>query len=369
MAKINKVEDVDKAMGAKIVDPNSLVYYDPRNDDRFVIEGLAFFNENNKEYFRIPLNKKGLVSDAVYWLAGQPSGGQIRFITNAKKISVKIKNKGDYLMCHMACTGQQGVDLYYKRKKERKYTFFTCAKFSAPTSDFESIIFEADEKEEKEIIINLPLYEGLEEILIATEQDAYIKKAKDRKIKGKVVIYGTSITQGGCASRPGMAFSNILSRRLDVEFINLGFSGSGLGEIELAKIATSIDDVNLLILDYEANGGATDDMKDNLVPFIDTFRQRYPLTPILIMSKPPFSNYVFSKKAVDHRNFYFKFQKDVVENKRNNGDENIYFYDGNNIFGKKDILESCVDGTHPTDLGFYRMANSLQPIITKLLKK
>ena len=369
MAKITKVEDVDKAMGAKVVDSNTLVYYEPRNDDRFVIEGLAFLKENNNEYFRIPKDQKDLVSEAVYWLAGQPSGGQIRFITNAKKISVKVKNKGDYLMCHMACTGQQGVDLYYKRKKDKQYHFFTCAKFAAPTTEFESVIFEADEKEEKEIIINLPLYEGLEEILIATEQDAYIKKAKDRKIKGRVVIYGTSITQGGCASRPGMAFSNILSRRLDVEFINLGFSGSGLGEIELANIATSIDDVNLLILDYEANGGATGDMKSNLEPFIDTFRKRYPLTPILVMSKPPFSNFVFLKKFIDSRKFYFEFQKGVVEKRRNNGDENIYFYDGCKVFGNKDILESCVDGTHPTDLGFYRMANSLQPIITKLLKK
>ena len=110
-------------------------------------------------------------------------------------------------------------------------------------------------------------------------------------------------------------------------------------------------------------------MKSNLEPFIDTFRKRYPLTPILVMSKPPFSNFVFLKKFIDSRKFYFEFQKGVVEKRRNNGDENIYFYDGGKIFGNKDILESCVDGTHPTDLGFYRMANSLQPIITKLLKK
>ena len=369
MAKITKVEDVDKQMGAKDVDPNAMIYYDPRKDQRFKIEGLAFFEENNKEYFRIPLSSKGSVSDAVYWLASQPSGGQIRFITNASKISVKVTNKGDYLMCHMPCTGQQGVDLYYKRKKDRQYKFFTCAKFAAPTSSFESIIFEADEKEEKEIIINLPLYEGLQEILIATEQGAYIKEAKPHKNKGRVVIYGTSITQGGCASRPGMSFSNILSRRLDVEFINLGFSGSGLGEIQLANIASSIDDVSLLILDYEANGGSTGDMKNNLEPFIDTFRKRYPTTNILVMSKPPFSNFVFSKKAVDHRAFYFNFQKGVVEKRKQNGDKNIYFYDGNNIFGKKDILECSVDGTHPTDLGFYKMANSLQPVIRKLITK
>ena len=149
MARISKVEDVDKNMKAVVEDPNALTYINPIDDKRFKIEGLAFF-EQEKKYFRLPTDCKDKVTEAVYWLAGQPSGGQIRFKTNAKKISVKIKNQGDYLMCHMACTGQQGVDLYYKRKQDKEYKFFTCAKFSAPATEFESVIFSSDEHEEKE---------------------------------------------------------------------------------------------------------------------------------------------------------------------------------------------------------------------------
>ena len=367
MAEI-KIENVDKKMVAEKVNSNELIYFNPLKNKKFVIEGLPFINDH-KQYFRLPLDQKDNVTEAVWWLSSQPSGGQIRFKTNAKKISVKIKNKGDYLMCHMPCTGQQGVDLYYKRKVDKQYTFFTCAKFAAPSIEYESVVFDADEKEDKDIIINLPLYEGLEEILIGVEQNAYIKKAKPHKRKGKVVIYGTSITQGGCASRPGMSFTNILSRKLDVEFVDFGFSGSGLGEVQLAHIINKIDDKNMVILDYEANGGATGDMEHNLEDFIDTIRNENKDIPIVVISKVFNTTTVFNKKEQDKRAFYLSFQKDMVEKKKANGDNNIYFVDGNLLIGDKVKYEAFVDGLHPTDLGFYEMAKSLYPIISKLLKK
>ena len=363
-----KIEEVDVNMKAKEVDPNLQVYHDPKKNSHFSIEGLGYFDKE-KEYFRLPKNCKDKVTEAVYWLAGQPAGGQIRFRTNAKRITVKIKNLVDSQMCHMTATGQQGVDLYYKLKGQKKYTFFTCAKFAEPTTEFESIMFDADKKEDKEIIINLPLYEGLQEILIGIDQDAYIHKPKKHKHEGKIVIYGTSITQGGCASRPGMAYSNILSRRLDMEIINLGFSGSGLGEPELAHLINEIDNVKMLVLDYDANGGATGDLIKNMDNFIDIFRSKHPTEPILVVTKPPFSNYVFKQEEIAHRQKLFDFQYNVVLRHQNNGDKNISFLDGNTLFGKIDLYESTVDGLHPTDLGFYRMANVFYPILKKLLKK
>lgn len=363
-----KIEEVDVNMRAQEVDPNLQKYYDPKKVKKFSVEGLGYFDKE-KEYFRLPIGCKDKVTDSVYWLAAQPAGGQIRFRTNAKRITIKVKNHGDYQMCHMAATGQQGVDLYYKLKGQRTYTFFTCAKFEEPTTEFESIMFEADEKMDKEIILNLPLYEGLKEILIGVEQDAYIAKPKKHKLPGRIVVYGTSITQGGCASRPGMAYTNILSRRLDVEFINLGFSGSGLGEPELAHLINEIKDVRMLVLDYDANGGATGDLIKNMDNFIDIFRSLHPTEPILVVTKPPFSNYVFKKQEIDHRQRLFDFQYNVVKNHQVAGDQNIYFLDGNTVFGKEDIYESTVDGLHPTDLGFYRMAKEFYPVLKKLLKK
>ena len=367
MSKI-KIDDVDKKPVAEKVVTSEYNYYNPISNSKFVIEGLPFIKEH-KKYFRLPLDQKDNVTEAVWWLSHQPSGGQIRFITNSKKVSVKVKNFGDYQMCHMPCTGQQGVDLYYKRKVDKEYIFFSCAKFSVPTNEFESVIFEADEKEEKQIIINLPLYEGLQEILIGLDNDAYIKKAKVHKRKGKVVIYGSSTTQGGCASRPGMSFTNILSRWLDVEFVNLGFSGSGLGEVELALNINKIADKSMVILDYDGNGGATGDMEYNLEDFIDTIRKENKDIPILVVSKLPFSSYVFKQQEINLRNKFVKFQNDMVEKKKASGDNNIFFIDGNTLYGNQDIHEFTVDGIHPTDLGFYMIAKNLYPIIRKHLNK
>ena len=362
-----KIADVDKKMVASNQNSNDITYYNPKDDDRFKVEGLAFF-KNEKVYHRLSKDDKENVREVLYWLASHPSGGQIRFTTNAKKIYVKVKNTGDYMMCHMTKTGQQGVDLYFKRKQDRKYQFFTCAKFNAPCNEYESIVFEADYKEEKQIIINLPLYEGLDEILIGIESDAYIKKAKEKKNKGKIVVYGTSVTQGGCASRPGMAYYNILSRWLDIEIINLGFSGNGWGDIELAHVINKINDVNMVILEYEGNGADKHRMKYNLEPFIDTIRNKNPEIPILLITKRMFPNYIFKQAEIDLRNYYYNFQKEMVLKKKNEGDNNIYFIDGSYLFGKKDYFECCVDGIHPTDLGFYKMAKTLYPKLKKILK-
>ena len=367
MEKNIKIEDVDVNMKARQTN-DEFVFYNPLKCKKLVVEGLPFFSKENN-YYRVPKNYKDKVTDAVFWLAGMPSGGQIRFKTNSKKIIVRLKNFGDYQMCHMASTGQQGVDLYYRVKGEKEYKFFTCSKFPFPSIDIKDTLFDADNKQDKEIIINLPLYEGLESIEIGIEQDAYLKKPKKHKKEGRVVVYGTSVTQGGCASRPGMSWTNILSRKLDVEFVNLGFSGSGLGEKELAELITTIDNVSLLVLDYEANGGATGDMEHNLEQFIDILRSKFKEVPLVVVSKHIFAVDIYKEKDMERRRFYYHFQKDMVDKKKSQGDNNIYFIDGSLLYGKKDIFEMTVDGLHPTDLGFYMIAKYLEPIFRKLLKK
>ena len=363
-----KLEEADKNMKVVEFDPNSIVYYDPIKSKKFKIKGLAFFEKEHK-YFRLPTDCKDKVSEAVYWLANHPSGGQIRFRTNAKKIVVKIENTGDYQMCHMPATSQQGVDLYYKLKGQKKYTFFECAKFNIPTVEFESPLFDSDEKMDKDIIINLPLYEGLGKILIGIEADAKIYKAKERKDKEKIVYYGTSITQGGCVSRPGLSFTNILSRKLNTEFINLGFSGSGLGEPELAEIITQIDNVKMIVLDYEGNGGCTGHLEKYMEEFIDILRKKWPIIPIVIITKTWFTNYVFLQNEVAARKRLYDFQLNVVNQRNAKGDNNIYFIDGSKLFGNEDIDECLIDGIHPGDLGFYRIAKNLEPKLKKILNK
>src|SRR5690606_269350 len=101
---------------------------------------------------------------------------------------------------------------------------------------------------------------------------------------GRLVVYGTSITQGGCASRPGMAYPSILARRLGIETLNLGFSGNGRGEPEVAHILAQLENVSCFILDYESNVPVAEDLRTTLTAFIPILRERHPDVPIIVIS-------------------------------------------------------------------------------------
>ena len=363
---MGKLETYDKNM-LPVEVKGEMAYYNPLHDDTFVKEGLPWIKHNGN-YNRLPNDSNKVVTDGVYWLMRQPSGGMIRFSTDSAKISIRIKNLGDYEMCHMPACGQQGADLYFKRDCDDSYCFYGVTKFAAPATEFECVVFESVTKEHKDILIHLPLYEELGEILIGVDKDAVINPPCKRKREGKLVVYGTSSTQGGCASRPGMSYPNIISRRLDMEFVNLGFSGSGLGEPFMADFLVDIPDVKLFLLDYDGNGGGTGHLEKYMDEFVAGIRKGYPDVPILIVSKHPFTCDRFIPSLVELRERLVKFQKDFVE-KRSAYDKNIYFYDGNKVFGDTDIYEMTVDGIHPTDLGFYTIANVLTPVIKEILDK
>lgn len=364
---MSKLEKYDKQMDAKVVLSDENFNYYNIKEKPFRIEGLAWFDKE-KQYYRLPLSYKEKVSEAVAWLSTHPAGGQVYFHTNSKTINIKVTLADKANMIHMSPTGQTGFDLYFKDKNMKEYQFFTTTKYPYGETQYCVELLTSDEKFEKDILINFPLYMGIKEVYIGLDKDATLSSAPKHKNDGKIVIYGTSVTQGGCACRPGMVFTNILSRKMDIEFINLGFSGSGLGEPIMAHLINEIDNVKMIILDYDANGGATGDLEKYMEEFVDILRANHQNTPILIITKPPFSNYILSDFENKKRARVLKFQKDLV-NRRKKQDHNIYFYDGNKIFGKEDIFEGLVDGTHPTDLGFYRMYKSLFPVLTKILKK
>ena len=361
---MSKLETYDKNMAAVKAEGN-VAFYDPKTNPAFVIEGLPWFAQNGN-YHRLPDDCGNKVSEAVFWLMRQPSGGMIRFRTNASQITLHLRNLGDYQMSHMTACGQQGADLYYKRACDKEFLFSGVTKFAEPATEYDAVVFRADDKEDKEILIHLPLYEELDEILIGLDTDATLEAPAPRTREGKLVVYGTSTTQGGCASRPGMSYTNIVSRRLDMEFVNLGFSGSGLGEPVMGKYLRDIPDVKLFILDYDSNGGRPGTLEKYMDQLVANIRAGYPETPILILSKHPFTVDLFIKEYVALRARTLKFMRDFVES-QSKTDKNIYFFDGNKLFGDKDIYEMTVDGTHPTDLGFYTVANVLTPIIKDIL--
>lgn len=217
----------------------------------------------------------------------------------------------------------------------------------------------------RNVTLNFPLYNGVKKVEIGIKGGSLIKEPLPFKKNGPIVVYGTSITQGGCASRPGMAYTNILSRRLNMEFTNLGFSGNGKGEPALAHLINQISNKQLVVLDYEAN--VYDDIKKSLEPFIDILRKKSTELPILVISKISYAREINNPKIMAELKARAKFQENVVNKRRKAGDKNIYFLNGGTLLGE-DAHECTVDGTHPTDLGFLKMAKGIKPVIREILK-
>ena len=182
------------------------------------------------------------------------------------------------------------------------------------------------------------------------------------------MTYGTAITQGGCASRPGLLYSNIISRALNREVINLGFSGNGCGDPEVIQLMAAIPDPGLLVLDYEANAGPYETYRQTLQAAIARLRVAHPTVPLLVLSRIPFASEFTHAVGCAARQKRCRMQRDLVACLRRQGDRHLHFFDGANLLGT-DADECTVDGVHPNDLGFMRMARGLTPVLHKLAKR
>ncbi|WP_374016372.1 SGNH/GDSL hydrolase family protein [Paenibacillus thiaminolyticus] len=217
--------------------------------------------------------------------------------------------------------------------------------------------------------LNFPLYQGVKALAIGVHPDAVIEAPLPYHNDKKIIIYGTSITQCACASRPGMAYTNILSRRIPLEFMNLGFSGSGCREPEMTHIITEIANPAMLVLDYEANAINPDLLRQTLLQFIRIYRAAHPVVPILVISKMEFASESFVPELRQLRLEMGRTQRETVEQLRQQGDSHLHFFDGSGLLGTDDSRFECtVDGVHPTDRGFMRMAGKLTPLFKQLLQ-
>jgi hypothetical protein len=360
-----------KAVNALQLDANMKLQESVNHDLRwhspleqpFHIAGFGWLHEERR-YRRLPVKSGWMIPDAVDKLANCTAGGQIRFTTDSASLSIKVKLTGAANMYHMPATGQCGFDCYIGGPGEQ--VFYGTTGYDPKLTEYENVIYTNMERSNRVITLNFPLYQGVEEVSIALDREAQISLPPDYDHTKKIIVYGTSITQGGCASRPGMAYTNILSRRINMEFLNLGFSGNGKGEPELAHILADVPDPACLILDYEANCVSTELLQQTLPDFISIYRDKHPLTPILVVSRITHAKEKFDAQMARDRADRRQIQSLAVERQRGKGDTHIYFCDGSKLLGE-DAHECTVDGSHPTDLGFLRMADGLTPILQRIL--
>lgn len=329
----------------------------------FKLSGFPWFSQE-RCYRRLPKNPKYRLSAEVDILANCTAGGQIRFRTNSSTLTVKVKLSGVANMVHMPATGQCGFDCYTGTSEKVYYCSTT--KFDHTKTEYEYTFFKIKDGAWRNVTINFPLYQGVYEVLIGIEKTAELETPLRYKSDKKILFYGTSITQGGCASRPGMAYTNIISRSLNMETVNLGFSGNGKGEPELARIIADIEKPACLVLDYEANCVSTELFNKTLPEFIEIYRQAHSAVPILVVSRPSYAMDRYDDAISKIRKERKVLQNSIVKKYREMGDSHIYFCDGETFFGD-DFEEYTVDGIHPTDAGFLKIARGLEKPLSDIL--
>ena len=345
-------------------DENLLVEKEIKRDDLvwrnarsapFLISGVYY---DGGKFRRLPEEVAMATSSAVHFLHANTSGGRIRFKTNSRFVAINAKYSYVCRFAHFSLTGSAGFDLYAKDEGEDIESFR--ADYSPPydmTDGYESR-FEMDDERMREITINMPLYSDITDVEIGLSEGAVLLAPEPYRAPKPIVYYGNSITQGACASRPGNGFAAYAARQVGCDHINLGFSGSGRGELAIAEYIASLD-MSLFVLDYDHNAPTPEFLEETHENFFKIVRKAHPSLPIIMISRPV---YYPKPDEIVRRDIV----KKTYENAVAAGDKNVYFIDGTTL------LEECknhgtVDGIHPTDYGFACMAKKICPVIKEIL--
>lgn len=323
-------------------------------------------NDTYTRYSRLPGDLSGVSRSKVWELGKNSAGLYIRFRTDSPTLWVRWESETSHVMSHMSPTGSRGLDLYVRSGGKWRFLAAAKPKLESPLTTRKLVSSMAPEM--REYMLFLSLYDGVVRLDIGTDEGHQLLPgaADSPRSERPVVMYGTSITQGGCVSRPGMAYTNILGRELDRTFINLGFSGNALFDLEIARLMASVETPAAYVIAATENARVSH-FEEHGEDFIKILRNAHPDVPIIIVQAVRYSqDFLNEKEAADMkermdacRRLYEKFRK--------SGDKRIYFSDPASAKCFDDA-EQSVDGIHLTDLGHYRFAKALLPTLNRVLK-
>lgn len=336
-----------------------VVYYDAA---RYPVLGKATENTLSR-YERLPGNLESAIRGQLWDLGRNSAGLTVRFRTNSTQVAARWETRNNFRMNHMTATGICGLDLYCLVDGKWVYagTGMTQGKASKAT------LVKNMTAEEREFMLHLPLYDGPIVLEIGVDSLATLSQpAVDLPSQeGPIVFYGTSILQGGCANRPGMAHTNILQRWLQRECINLGFSGNARLDYEIAHLMASVKDASVFVIDCLPNVTPAK-VRESMEAFYQIIRNAHPTTPILFVENPPFPNARFNQQIAKELEEEDALLAEIVEKIKKQGDKHVYLFTNEKMIGEDG--EATVDACHFTDLGFMRYAEALEPVLRKLLK-
>lgn len=349
--KITEIQKIDKNMQFETsIKDEGVRFYDVRKPP-FDIYGLVETEQGG--FHRIPDSVAEATNSGVKTLNYHTAGGRVRFMTDSQYVGIHVKMKCLHLMSHMAPTGSSGFDLYVDNDFAGVYK----PPVDINKNEYESVV-RFPTKKMRSITVNFPLYNDVKELYIALDGSAKLEGGAKYRNDKPVIFYGSSITQGGCASRPGNAYQSIVSRNMNIDYLNLGFSGSGRAEDAICEYMASLP-MCMFVSDYDHNAPNVEHLRKTHYKLYKTIREKNPDIPYIMISRPDVK---INRKAAVEARFVIE---DSYRTALANGDERVYYIDGEGFF-RGPFEDACtVDGCHPTDLGFALMADVIERVMTR----
>ncbi len=349
------IAEIDKNFKVETKLPfDDIVFYNAESSP-FRIHGI--FKENGL-FRRIPEEVANRVNEGVVRLHTNTAGGRVRFVTDSKYVAIQVKMPYVVRLPHNPMTSTSGFDIYVKKDGVDTYYKTFVPPFDMKMGYESSVTFPSAEK--REITIHFPLYNDVSSLHIGLQKTANVWPATDYDYDLPIVYYGSSITQGGCASRPGNSYQAMLSCWLNVDHVNLGFSGSGKAEDAMAEYVKNLK-MSIFVYDYDHNAPTLEHLEATHEKMFRTVREAQPDLPIVMMSRPKYELLLIEGKRLD-------VIRRTYQNALDAGDRNVYLVEGRTLMA---IAENngTVDDCHPNDLGFFSMAKALEGVLKNILKK
>lgn len=340
------------------MEEKNTVFYNPK-EAPFEIFGLYEPTSDAKYYKRLPDEVGKNVSEGVARLYTHTAGGRVRFATDSSSVTIRVKLPVVGNMYHATPLMQNGFDLYIDGESRSYFAGGFTFEY-AKAREYECKFPRPIPAGNKEITINFPLYGGVESIEIGLDEGARVWAHTPYKRNVPIVFYGSSITQGGCATRPGLSYQSRISREYDCDYINLGFSGNARAEDLIVDYMSGLK-MSAFVSDYDYNTPSDEHLRNTHYKMYEKIREKNPDIPYIMVTKPDFK---FHTGDVTRRDIIMQSYLKA----RENGDNNVWFVDGSSFFALGDRGDYTVDTVHPTDVGFERMALMIGHVIREVMK-
>lgn len=323
-------------------------FYDVRKVPEIRIYGVMDAKDGHR-FCRMPEDiaeacSVGVAGEGIKGLNYNTAGGRLRFVTTSRYVAIKTLCGNARHRHNSSASGASSFDVYVKKNGKEIFTGIILSPELAPNGYAGAVILPEGVKE---VTVNFPPYCNTSDLYIGLDSTSDLSRRADYTVESPVVFCGSSITQGGCASRPGMSYPCIISRRYDVNIYNLGFSGNFRGQADMIEYISTLD-CSVLVMDYDHNA-SVDRLRETHEKLYLRFRETHPETPVVMVGKPDCE-----------ANGESPFRREIIFTTFNNArlrGEKVVFVDGYSLFGGELREECTVDCVHPNDLGMSRMAD------------